>query len=133
MAYVERHRGGRQRVPMGERNPCSGWTQVCQLDAIEPGRGVVRVVNGAEIAVMRDGDEVYALGNQCPHCGGQIGDGYVEDGKAICPLHAWDFDLQTGISPFNPVDSLPTYPARVRDGVIEIDAERVPAAPPRPR
>ena len=133
MAYVERQRGGRQRVPMGERNTCSGWTRVCELADIEPGRGVVRLVNGTEIAVMRDGDRVFALGNLCPHRGGQIGDGHVEDGKAICPLHAWDFDLQTGISPFNPADSLPTYPARIRDGAVEIDAERVPAAPARPR
>jgi glutamate synthase domain-containing protein 2/nitrite reductase/ring-hydroxylating ferredoxin subunit len=117
---------------MGERNPCSGWTAVCRLDEIEPGRGVVRVVNGAEIALMRDGDRVFALGNLCPHRGGQIGDGHVEDGKAICPLHSWDFDLATGISPFNPADSLPTYPARVRDGEVEVDAEHVPAAPARP-
>jgi glutamate synthase domain-containing protein 2/nitrite reductase/ring-hydroxylating ferredoxin subunit len=117
---------------MGERNECTGWTQVCEVADIEPGRGVVRVVNGTEIAVMRDGDRVFALGNLCPHRGGQIGDGHVEDGKAICPLHSWDFDLKTGISPFNPADSLPTYPARVREGVVEIDAGQVPAAPARP-
>ena len=110
MAYVERQRGGRQRVPMGERNECSGWTRVCELADIEPGRGVVRVVNGAEIAVMRDGDRVFALGNLCPHRGGQIGDGHVEDGKAICPLHGWDFDLQTGISPVQPGRLAPDLP-----------------------
>ena len=132
MAYVERERGGRHRVQMRERNECSGWTAVCALDDVTPGRGVVRIVNGAEIAIMRDGDSVYALGNLCPHRGGQIGDGHVEDGKAICPLHAWDFDLRTGISPFNPDDKLPTYPVRVRDGAVEVDGDRVPPAPPRP-
>ena len=63
-------------MPMGKRNSCSGWTSVCELADIEPGRGLVRVVNGAEIAVMRDGDEVFAVGNLCPHRGGQIGDGH---------------------------------------------------------
>jgi len=133
MAYVERQRGGRHRVPMGERHDCSGWTAVCRLEEIEPGRGVVRLVNGAEIALMRDGGEVFGVGNLCPHRGGQIGDGHVEDGKAICPLHAWDFDLKTGISPFNPSDSLPVYPVRVRAGVVEVDGDAVPAAPPRPQ
>jgi len=132
MAYVERERGGRHLVPMRERHAHTGWTAVCELGEIEPGRGVVRIVNGAEIALMRDGDEVFALGNLCPHRGGQIGDGHVEDGKAICPLHAWDFDLRTGISPFNPADSLPVHPVRVHDGVVEVDADAVPAAPPRP-
>jgi glutamate synthase domain-containing protein 2/nitrite reductase/ring-hydroxylating ferredoxin subunit len=118
---------------MGERHDCSGWTAVCRLDEIELGRGVVRTVNGAEVALMRDGDEVFGVGNLCPHRGGQIGDGHVEDGKAICPLHAWDFDLKTGISPFNPSDSLPVYPVRVRAGVVEVDGDAVPAAPPRPQ
>jgi len=132
MAYVERQRGGRHRIPMRDREVTTGWTAVCELDDIEPGRGVVSYVNGAELAIMRDGDDVFALGNLCPHRGGQIGDGHVEDGKAICPLHSWDFDLRTGISPFNPVDSIPTYPARVRGGMVEVDADAVPHAPPRP-
>ena len=117
---------------MRERHECEGWTAVCRLDEIEAGRGVVRIVNGTEVALMRDGDGVFGIGNLCPHRGGQIGDGHVEDGKAICPLHAWDFDLRTGISPFNPVDTLPTYPVRVVDGSVEVDADRVPHAPARP-
>jgi nitrite reductase/ring-hydroxylating ferredoxin subunit len=132
MAYVERQRGGRHRVPMRERHEGAGWTAVCRLDDIETGRGAVRIVNGTEVALMRDGDTVFGLGNLCPHRGGQIGDGHVEDGKAICPLHAWDFDLHTGISPFNPADTLPTFPVRVRDGQVEVDADSVPHAPARP-
>jgi nitrite reductase/ring-hydroxylating ferredoxin subunit len=132
MAYVERQRGGRHLVPMRERYEGERWTAVCRLDDIEPGRGVVRIVNGTEVALMRNGDTVYGLGNLCPHRGGQIGDGHVEDGKAICPLHAWDFDLETGISPFNPADMLPTYPVRVQNGEVEIDADGVPHAPARP-
>jgi glutamate synthase domain-containing protein 2/nitrite reductase/ring-hydroxylating ferredoxin subunit len=108
------------------------WTEVCRLEEIPAGRGVVRHVNGAEVAVMRDGDEVFALGNLCPHRGGQLADGAVRDGTAICPLHAWDFDLRTGISPYNPDDRVPVYPARVRDGRVQVDAAAVPAAPPRP-
>jgi nitrite reductase/ring-hydroxylating ferredoxin subunit len=42
---------------------------------------------------MRDGGAVFGLGNLCPHRGGQIGDGRVRGGAAICPMHQWDFDL----------------------------------------
>ena len=108
------------------------WTRVCNLTDITSGRGVVRLVSGAEIAVMREGDAVFAVGNLCPHRGGQLGDGAVKDGKVICPLHGWDFDLATGISPFNPEDRVPTYPSRVREGHVEVDASAVPAAPLRP-
>lgn len=137
MAFVERGRSTEHLMGSGDRHEATGWTAVCALEDIEPGRGVVRVVNGLDLALMRDGDgspddAVYALGNLCPHRGGQIGDGRVVDGKAICPLHTWDFDLRTGVSPFNPADSLPTFPARVRDGQVEVDASAVPLTAPRP-
>lgn len=118
--------------PDADPTGSEAWVAACSLDEIPVGRGRVAVVNGTEVALMRDGDAVFALGNLCPHRGGQIADGTVEDGKAVCPLHLWDFDLHTGISPFNPADALPTYPARVREGVVEVDAARIPAAPPRP-
>lgn len=108
------------------------WVAVCGRDDIEAGRGVVRSVNGAEVALMRDGDAVFAVGNLCPHRGGQLGDGTVQDGRVVCPLHSWDFDLATGISPYNPADVIPAYRSRVVDGVVEVDASSVPPAPPRP-
>ena len=117
---------------VAERNDPERWVPACRLDEIVPGRGRLAVVNGTEIALMRDDDAVFGVGNLCPHRGGQISDGTVQDGKAICPLHLWDFDLATGISPFNPADSLPTYPVRVREGTVEVGASRVAAAPPRP-
>jgi len=132
MAFVERQRGAQHLAPMTDRHEHAGWSAVARLDEIVDGRGVVRRVNGLDIAVMREGDTVYALDNTCPHRGGQLGDGRVDGGKVICPLHSWDFDLRTGISPFNPADSVRTFPARVHDGVVEVDADAVPLAPPRP-
>lgn len=137
MAFVERGRSTEHLMGIGDRHEGDGWMAVCALDEIEPGRGVVRVVNGLDLAIMRDGDgspddAVHALGNLCPHRGGQLGDGKVVDGKAICPLHTWDFDLRTGVSPFNPADSVPTFPVRVRDGQVEVDASAVPLTAPRP-
>ena len=90
------------------------------------------VIKGTEVALMRDGRQVFGLSNLCPHRGGQIGDGTVADGRAICPLHAWDFDLRTGISPFNPEDTIETYEVRVRAGRVEVNADSVPRGPGRP-
>ena len=137
MGFVERGRSTAHLMGSGDRNEADGWTAVCELADVEPGRGVVRVVNGLDLAILRDGDgspddAVYALGNLCPHRGGQLGDGTIVDGKAICPLHTWDFDLRTGVSPFNPADSVPTFPARVVDGRVEVDASAVPLTAPRP-
>lgn len=109
------------------------WTDVVPLAEIADHKGVVQYVNGTALAIMRDGDEAFALGNTCAHRGGHLGDGWVANGRVICPLHYWDFDLRTGISPYDPQhDAVPTYPCRVTDGMVQVDADAVPAFPPLP-
>lgn len=109
-----------------------GWQTICALTEIADGRGRALSLKGTQIAVMRDGEEAFAVGGVCPHRGGQIADGTVVGGSAVCPLHLWDFDLRSGISPFNPADSLPTYRARVHEGMVQVDADSVPLGPGRP-
>lgn len=38
------------------------------------------------------------MNNVCPHRGGPLGQGIIEDGKIICPWHAWAFDVKTGVA-----------------------------------
>lgn len=109
-----------------------GWVDVCALADIDDQHGLAVVVRGTDVALMRDGRRVHALGGVCPHRGGFIADGHVENGNVICPLHLWDFDLHTGISPFNPADRLPRFEARVRDDRVELNADSVPRGPGRP-
>jgi nitrite reductase (NADH) small subunit len=39
---------------------------------------------------------IHALDNECPHRGGPLAEGMIEDGKVVCPWHAWAFDPATG-------------------------------------
>jgi nitrite reductase (NADH) small subunit len=39
---------------------------------------------------------IRALDNECPHRGGPLAEGIIENGKIICPWHAWAFDTATG-------------------------------------
>src|SRR6201995_1297183 len=39
---------------------------------------------------------IRALDNECPHRGGPLSEGMVEDGKVVCPWHAYAFDPATG-------------------------------------
>ena len=105
------------------------WTEIPEGKGLEPGevRGIR--LNGSDLALCRDGDEVYLLENRCPHRGGQLSDGRVLDGRVICPLHGWDFDLKTGVSPYNPDDRVRTCTVRRRAGKVEVDVESVPAMP----
>ena len=66
-----------------------------------------------------------ALDNACPHQGGPLGEGSIENGYLRCPWHGWDFDPLTGRSPGEYDDGVATYPLQVRDdGIfVEIDEE----------
>ena len=56
-------------------------------------------VEGQEVALFRQGDEVHALDNHCPHRGAALAFGEVRGGQVFCPLHAWPFELATGACP----------------------------------
>ena len=89
------------------------------IDRIPQGEGQTFVVAGREVAVFRarGADTVYATQARCPHKAGLLADGIVGDGKVICPLHSYKFDLATGTSLGNVCQSLKTYHT-------EITAER---------
>ena len=40
-----------------------------------------------------------ALDNRCPHQGGPLGEGSIENGLLRCPWHGWDYDPLTGKPP----------------------------------
>ena len=81
------------------------------VDRIPPGEGQTFLVAGREIAVFRTRgtDEVHATQARCPHKAGLLADGIVGDGKVICPLHSYKFDLETGAAVRNECTSLRTY------------------------
>jgi thiamine pyrophosphate-dependent acetolactate synthase large subunit-like protein/nitrite reductase/ring-hydroxylating ferredoxin subunit len=50
-----------------------------------------------------------ALDNSCPHQGGPLGEGSIENGMLRCPWHGWDYDPCTGMSPGGFDDGLQTF------------------------
>lgn len=107
----------------------SRWEQVCLKSDLTEGKGHEIQVNGRPLALFLHQGAVYALDDRCPHREGQLSQGAVENGDAVCPLHGWNFDLATGISPYNPNDRIDTFPARLNDGQVEVDVEAVPPLP----
>jgi len=90
------------------------------LDRIPVGEGRTFAVEGLELAVFRPrSGEVFATQGSCPHAGGPLADGFIGNGKVVCPFHAYRFDLATGCADGNACAPLATYPAGVtRDGDV---------------
>lgn len=101
----------------------TGWIDIAALDAV-PQRGarLVKTIAGC-VAVFRTGaDEVYALDNACPHKNGPLAEGIVHGKAVTCPLHNWVISLETGQVQGPDEGQVATYPARVVDGRILLDA-----------
>lgn len=80
-------------------NSGTGTHVLGPVDQIPPGEGRAFAVDGEQIAVfrLRDGS-LRALAAVCPHRGGPIADGTIDNEVVICPLHQHAFELATGCS-----------------------------------
>jgi thiamine pyrophosphate-dependent acetolactate synthase large subunit-like protein/nitrite reductase/ring-hydroxylating ferredoxin subunit len=92
------------------------WHRVDDADL--PGEGRVRsvVVDGRSVALSRCGGRLGALENRCPHQGGPLGEGSIEDGWLRCPWHGYDFRPDTGSPPEGFSDGVPAYEVRALSG-----------------
>ncbi len=69
-----------------------------RLDQVPHGRGVALEVGRTSVALFRNGDQVHALDDMCPHSGGPLSEGALEDGCVSCPWHGARFELSSGRS-----------------------------------
>ena len=91
------------------------------LDELEPDSARRVELSGREIAVVRIGDDVYAIGDTCSHAEVSLSEGWVEpDDCAIeCVAHGAMFDLETGEPLSLPATrAVPVYEASVVDGMV---------------
>ncbi len=90
---------------------------VCRLDDLPQGSARHVKVGKSDIAVVRVGEEVFALSNVCRHAFAPLADGFVEGHELVCPWHGWRYDVRQGTTD-HPNADVRTYPAAVRDGVV---------------
>ncbi|MEM8486176.1 MAG: thiamine pyrophosphate-dependent enzyme [Bacteroidota bacterium] len=102
---------------MEEKTQSLVWYKVLEPNELPEGR--VKPVTCAHktVCMTRVGTNYGALDNRCPHQGGPLGEGSIENGLLRCPWHGWDYDPIDGKAPgFD--DGVETYPVEVReDGV----------------
>src|SRR6476661_1222359 len=109
-----------------ERTAAERTTSWHRIDAVpDEGRVQTAIVDGRSVAVTRCGGRVGALDNRCPHQGGPLGEGSIENGLLRCPWHGFDYCPLDGKSPgFD--DMATTYPLEIREGEVFIAVEPEP-------
>ncbi len=93
------------------------WHKVLELDELSDGRVKPATCAHLTLCMTRHNGHYGALDNKCPHQGGPLGEGSIENGLLRCPWHGWDYDPLTGKAPgFD--DGVETFPVEEReDGV----------------
>ena len=77
-------------------------------------------VEQRQVCVANDAGRIAAIDNICPHRQGPLAEGWMEDGKVVCPWHAWAFDLQTGKVDHDPQTAVAVYPIQIEAGQVLI-------------
>jgi 3-phenylpropionate/trans-cinnamate dioxygenase ferredoxin component len=100
------------------------FERACALDEVKADQGLAVTLGRHEIVVARDGDEVFALQNECSHAAVALSEGEVADCQIECWLHGSMFDLRTG-KPTNlpATEPVATFPIDVRanpDGTSDV-------------
>ena len=101
-------------------------TIVCALADLAPNSAQRFDVDGTSVAVVRLGDDVYAIGDTCSHAEVSLSEGEVwADEKALeCWKHGSRFDLVTGEPLTLPATQpVPVFVARVVDGNVEVTVD----------
>ncbi len=71
--------------------------------------------------MFNDNGRIFAVDDACPHQGASLAAGTVHDGRLICPLHSWVFELSSGRCPRDTHDPVEVYPTRTVDGGLEVE------------
>lgn len=96
------------------------WYKVAESSDMKEGE-VRSVQAGAKtIALTFFEGQHGALDNVCPHQGGPLGEGSIEQCYLRCPWHGWDFHPLTGQSPEGHDDGVATYPVELRDDGVYV-------------
>lgn len=99
--------------------------------------------DGFELGVLRWGDEIFAVRNQCPHQGAPLCRGFLQtqltaqvadegvelaaepsEPVILCSWHRWEFSMRTGESVWDPNYKVKRYPVAVADGRVLVETRR---------
>lgn len=91
------------------------------LSDLKPGEIRYFEAEKYKLCLVRSGDKAYAVDHKCPHAGGRLVKGYVEDNCIVCPLHRYKFSLETGRTVGGEGAYLEHYPVEAREDGLYVE------------
>jgi nitrite reductase/ring-hydroxylating ferredoxin subunit len=81
----------------------------------------VELEDGTQLCLANVDGTLYAIGGECTHMGGPLGDGELDGAMVTCPWHSAEFDVTTG-KVLNPPaeEDEPKYDVRVEGDDVQV-------------
>ena len=99
------------------------WVKVLESsDELAEGRVMTVTAENKDYCLAHYEDKFCALDNKCPHQGGPLGEGSIENGLLRCPWHGWDYEPCSGKVPGYD-DGVETFETKVENGSVFIKVE----------
>lgn len=99
------------------------WYPVIDEGDLPDGRVCTVAAGEKAVCLTRWKGAFTALDNRCPHQGGPLGEGSIENGWLRCPWHGWDYDPSSGRPPGGYDDGVPVLPSKVEGGKVWVAVE----------
>ncbi len=98
------------------------FQRACSVADVPDGEAFAVTVDGTAVAVARDGDDFFAIYDECSHAAVELSEGAVEGHEIECWLHGSMFDLRTG-KPTNlpATEPVAIYPVKVDGDDVLVD------------
>ena len=102
------------------------WHEVLDnKNDLQEGRVMTVTAGHKDVCLTHYDGKYAAVQSKCPHQGGPLGEGSIENGQLRCPWHGWDFCPHGGKSDdFG--DGLETYPLKIEGEKVFVGLEPEP-------
>src|SRR5438270_9001446 len=104
-----------------KRNEMAEYARVCaQTELPQRGHVLQLSVGDRALCVANVDGAIFVLDGICPHEGGPLGEGTIEDGRVVCPWHAYALDVRTGETESDPEVKAEILEAKVECGELRV-------------
>jgi 3-phenylpropionate/trans-cinnamate dioxygenase ferredoxin subunit len=98
--------------------------RACATSSLVPATAIGGSVDGVDVAVVRDGEDFYAIYDECSHAAIALSEGDVEGDQIECWLHGSRFDLRSGKPTSLPAtEPVAIYPVKVEGADVLVDVQ----------
>ena len=95
------------------------WHTIEPASKIRLGEVLPFTVAGRRLAVGRTERGYFAMDDWCPHAGGSLGEGMIDDECVVCPIHGYAYDTLTGEG-HDDGEQVRVYPVELDGDVLRI-------------